>query len=46
MTKPSDLDPQAWIAQGRKERQAKVEKAGKPVRKAAAVPKVKKPKAK
>lgn len=46
MTKPSELDPQAWIAQGRKERLAKAAKPGKPAPKAAPVPKVKKPKAK
>ena len=44
--KPSDHDPLAWITQGRKERQAKVAKPAKPARKGAAVPKVKKPKAK
>ncbi len=36
MSKSADHEPQAWIAQGRKERQEKAAKAGKPVRKAAA----------
>jgi hypothetical protein len=46
VTKPSDLDPTAWIAQGRKERPAKAAKPAKPARKAAPVPKVKKGKGK